>query len=168
MDRTQVQSYFFIERDEGLRDVLALVEGEPRLTTEGRIGPWPVAVPMVDMHTIGAGGGSIAWLDVGGMLQVGPQSACAAPGPACYGGGGQVPTVTDANLLLGRLQSDAFLGGEGEDSGRRDVVAEPDADRAGLVLVNVEREARHHLVQADDAVRGHPVLPALAHEGLGG
>lgn len=91
---------------------VALIDGEPRLTGEGRIGRFPVAVPMVDMHTIGAGGGSIAWLDVGGMLQVGPQSAGAAPGPACYGRGGREPTVTDANLLLGRLQSDAFLGGE--------------------------------------------------------
>ena len=91
---------------------VALVDGDPRLTSDGRIGPYPVAVPMVDMHTIGAGGGSIAWLDPGGMLQVGPQSAGADPGPACYGRGGRLPTVTDANLLLGRLQPDAFLGGE--------------------------------------------------------
>lgn len=91
---------------------VALVEAEPRLTTEGRIGRFPVAVPMVDMHTIGAGGGSIAWLDDGGMLQVGPQSAGAAPGPACYARGGRLPTVTDANLVLGLLQPDAFLGGE--------------------------------------------------------
>lgn len=90
---------------------VALIQGEPRLTTEGRIGDYPVAVPMVDMHTIGAGGGSIAWLDAGGMLQVGPQSAGAEPGPACYGRGGVSATVTDANLVLGRLQADAFLGG---------------------------------------------------------
>ena len=91
---------------------VALVEGEPRLTSEGTIGDYPVAVPMVDMHTIGAGGGSIAWLDGGGMLQVGPQSAGADPGPACYGKGGVQPTVTDANLLLGRIRADRFLGGE--------------------------------------------------------
>ncbi|MET0090617.1 MAG: hydantoinase/oxoprolinase family protein [Candidatus Thiodiazotropha sp.] len=90
---------------------VALIEGEPRLTREGRIGPWPVAVPMVDMHTIGAGGGSIARLDGGGMLQVGPESAGADPGPVCYGRGGLEPTVTDANLVLGRLRPDAFLGG---------------------------------------------------------
>lgn len=90
---------------------VALVDGEPRLTTEGRIGDFPVAVPMVDMHTIGAGGGSIAWVDAGGMLQVGPESAGADPGPACYGRGGTVPAVTDANLVLGRLQPAAFLGG---------------------------------------------------------
>ncbi len=81
------------------------------LTTEGRIGPYPVGVPMVDMHTIGAGGGSIARVDAGGLLQVGPQSAGADPGPACYGRGGAEPTVTDANLVLGRLRSEAFLGG---------------------------------------------------------
>jgi N-methylhydantoinase A len=91
---------------------VALVAGEPQLTSEGRIGPWPVAVPMVDMHTIGAGGGSIARVDGGGLLQVGPQSAGAAPGPACYGRGGVEATVTDANLLLGRLRPDLFLGGK--------------------------------------------------------
>lgn len=90
---------------------VALIDGDPRLTTEGRIGRFPIAVPMVDMHTIGAGGGSLAWLDAGGMLQVGPESAGADPGPACYGRGGTRPTVTDANLVLGRLRTEAFLGG---------------------------------------------------------
>ncbi|MBT2989906.1 MAG: hydantoinase/oxoprolinase family protein [Candidatus Thiodiazotropha sp. (ex Ctena orbiculata)] len=90
---------------------VALIDGRPRLTREGHIGPWPVAVPMVDMHTIGAGGGSLAWVDPGGMLQVGPASAGADPGPACYGRGGREVTVTDANLILGRLRSSAFLGG---------------------------------------------------------
>lgn len=91
---------------------VALIDGELQLTSEGCIGPWPVAVPMVDMHTIGAGGGSIARVDAGGLLQVGPESAGAAPGPACYGRGGVEATVTDANLVLGRLRADAFLGGE--------------------------------------------------------
>jgi N-methylhydantoinase A len=90
---------------------VALIDGDIRLTSEGHIGPWPVAVPMVDMHTIGAGGGSIARVDSGGLLQVGPESAGAAPGPACYGLGGTQATVTDANLVLGRLQPHAFLGG---------------------------------------------------------
>ncbi len=90
---------------------VALIDGDIRLTGEGTIGTYPVAVPMVDMHTIGAGGGSIARLDAGGLLQVGPESAGAAPGPACYGRGGTLPTVTDANLVLGRLRPDAFLGG---------------------------------------------------------
>lgn len=90
---------------------VALIDGEPRLGSEGRIGGYPVAVPMVDMHTIGAGGGSIAWLDEGGLLRVGPASAGADPGPACYGRAGRAPTVTDANLVLGRLPADGFLGG---------------------------------------------------------
>jgi N-methylhydantoinase A len=90
---------------------VALIDGDVRLTSEGSIGPYPVAVPMVDMHTIGAGGGSIARVDAGGVLRVGPESAGAEPGPACYGRDGWMPTVTDANLLLGRLRADAFLGG---------------------------------------------------------
>lgn len=90
---------------------VALIDGEVELTSEGRIGPYPLAVPMVDMHTIGAGGGSIATVDAGGALQVGPQSAGAQPGPACYGRGGREATVTDANLVLGRLPVDARLGG---------------------------------------------------------
>src|SRR5262249_51621609 len=68
-------------------------------------------VPMIDIRTIGAGGGSIAWIDKGGMLQVGPQSAGAKPGPACYGTGGTEATVTDANLVLGRINPENFLGG---------------------------------------------------------
>ena len=103
---------------------VALVDGAPRLTTEGRIAGWPVAVPMVDMHTIGAGGGSIARVDAGGLLLVGPESAGADPGPVCYGNGGTRPTVTDANLVLGRLRPDAFLGGR--------MTLDPDAARQAL------------------------------------
>lgn len=90
---------------------VALIDGDIQLTGEGRIGRFPVSVPMVDMHTIGAGGGSIARLDEGGALQVGPESAGASPGPACYGAGGSLPTVTDANVVLGRLPATAALGG---------------------------------------------------------
>jgi len=90
---------------------VALIDGEVALTSEGRVADYPVGVPMVDMHTIGAGGGSIARVDDGGLLQVGPESAGADPGPACYGRGGHAATVTDANLVLGRLRADAFLGG---------------------------------------------------------
>lgn len=89
---------------------VALIDEEIKLSTEGYIGQYPVAVPMVDMHTIGAGGGSIAYVDAGGLLNVGPESAGASPGPACYDLGGVHPTVTDANLVLGRLQADGFLG----------------------------------------------------------
>jgi len=90
---------------------VALIEDEIQLTNESKVAGYPVAIPMVDMHTIGAGGGSIASIDEGGLLQVGPQSAGANPGPACYGQGGLQATVTDANLILGLLLPDAFLGG---------------------------------------------------------
>ncbi len=90
---------------------VALLDGAIALSSEARLGPYPVAVPMVDMHTIGAGGGSLAFLDKGGLLHVGPASAGAHPGPACYGLGGQQATVTDANVVLGRLRPEFFLGG---------------------------------------------------------
>ncbi len=90
---------------------VALADGRIRRTTEGRIESWPLGLPMIDIHTVGAGGGSIAWVDAGGALRVGPQSAGSEPGPACYARGGQDFTVTDANLLLGRLVPAYFLGG---------------------------------------------------------
>jgi len=114
-----------------------LIDGPagPQLTNQGKIGPYPVAVPMVDMYTIGAGGGSIASLDNGGMLQVGPQSAGAAPGPACYGQGGEFATVTDANLLLGRIPADALLGGYMRlDMGRAKQVIQQLADKMDISL----------------------------------
>lgn len=91
---------------------VAMIDGDLQLTNEGEIAGYPVAIPMVDMHTIGAGGGSIASIDAGGLLQVGPESAGADPGPACYGKDGKLATVTDANLILGRLRADVFLGGD--------------------------------------------------------
>lgn len=90
---------------------VALIDGEIKLTSEGHIANLPIAIPMADIHTIGAGGGSIAYIDDGGLLQVGPTSAGAKPGPACYGLGGTEATVTDANLVLQRLRPDNFLGG---------------------------------------------------------
>ncbi len=90
---------------------VALLDGPARITTEARVAGMPVAVPMLDIHTIGAGGGSIAWADAAGLLQVGPESAGAAPGPACYGLGGRAPTVTDANVMLGRMPRDIRLAG---------------------------------------------------------
>ncbi|MDP6088541.1 MAG: hydantoinase/oxoprolinase family protein, partial [Nitrospinota bacterium] len=93
-------------------DICLSSQGEVRRTRESEIEGFPVKVPTVDIHTLGAGGGSIAWIDAGGALRVGPQSAGADPGPACYGKGGAEPTVTDANLVLGRLNPDRFLGGD--------------------------------------------------------
>ena len=89
---------------------VSLINEEPLFTTEALIGGYPIHLPLLDIHTIGAGGGSIAYVDPGGSLRVGPRSAGADPGPACYGKG-DLPTVTDANLVLGRLISDHFLGG---------------------------------------------------------
>jgi N-methylhydantoinase A len=92
-------------------DISLIDRGEPSLVTESLICGFPLKMPVIDIHTIGAGGGSIAWVDPGAILQVGPRSAGADPGPVCYGKGGKEPTVTDANLLLGRINPAFFLGG---------------------------------------------------------
>ena len=92
-------------------DVCLIQGGDAALTTEGHVGGWPVPVPMIDIHTIGAGGGSIARVTEDGTLTVGPESAGAVPGPVCYGTGGEEPTVTDAHLVLGRIPPH-LLGGE--------------------------------------------------------
>ncbi len=93
-------------------DISMIDKSLPRTTTWGGVTDYPIKLPMVDLKTIGAGGGSIAWADEGGALNVGPQSAGSDPGPACYGWGGSLPTVSDANLLLGRLNPHYFLGGK--------------------------------------------------------
>jgi len=91
-------------------DMSLIVNGEPFITNETELEHLPLLIPLVDIHTIGAGGGSIAWLEAG-ALRVGPQSAGAEPGPACYDRGGQQPTVTDANFFLGRIGTESKLGG---------------------------------------------------------
>jgi N-methylhydantoinase A/oxoprolinase/acetone carboxylase beta subunit len=97
---------------------------------------YPLLVPMIDIHTIGAGGGSIAYVDEGGAFRVGPRSAGASPGPACYGNGGQEPTVTDANVVLGRIDPDRFLGGEMKlDRDAAVAVVQRLADELGLPLL---------------------------------
>jgi N-methylhydantoinase A len=92
-------------------DIALVTAGKPVTTTAGRIERYPLRMPMVDVNTIGAGGGSVAWLDPAGGLHVGPRSAGAEPGPACYGRGGAEPTVTDASLVLGYLDPARFAGG---------------------------------------------------------
>ena len=92
-------------------DVTVVVDGQPALTTEGTVGAYPSKIPMIDVVTVGAGGGSIAWVTPEGTLKVGPHSAGAEPGPLCYGKGGTEPTITDAHLLLGRIPPH-LLGGE--------------------------------------------------------
>jgi N-methylhydantoinase A len=130
-------------------DVCLIADGEAERSTEGQVAGFPVRLPSVDVQTVGAGGGSIASLDEGGALRVGPRSAGADPGPACYGRGGNEPTVTDANLLLGRLPG-RLAGGidlDGDAAERAlagldsaDVVAAVDAEMLrALRVVSVER-----------------------------
>jgi N-methylhydantoinase A len=90
---------------------VCLLDGQPRTTSETTLDGLPIAIPVLDVHSVGAGGGSRARIDAGGALRVGPESAGAVPGPICYSRGGTEPTVTDANLLLGRLDPEHFLGG---------------------------------------------------------
>jgi len=104
-------------------DVAVVVDGEPALTTEGSVGAYPSKIPMVDVVTVGAGGGSVAWVSPEGSLKVGPRSAGADPGPLCYGKGGRDVTVTDAHLMLGRIPPH-LLGGE--------IPLDADAARAGM------------------------------------
>ncbi|MHC5019570.1 MAG: hydantoinase/oxoprolinase family protein [Planctomycetota bacterium] len=93
-------------------DISLVTGGKPTVATEGKFEGYPVKMPLLDTTAIGAGGGSIAWIDRGGALNVGPESASSVPGPACYGRGGERPTVTDANVVLGRINPEYFLGGE--------------------------------------------------------
>jgi len=123
-------------------DVSLIADGEPELAAMTKIDGLPVKTPVVDIVTVGAGGGSIAWADDGGLLRAGPRSAGATPGPACYGRGGELPTITDAHLIRGTLRSDTFLGG------RMDVDAEasrrvfaPLAERFGLSLEEIADSA---------------------------
>jgi N-methylhydantoinase A len=104
-------------------DVSVVIDGEPTLTTEGSVGSYPSKIPMIDVVTVGAGGGSIAWVSPEGTLKVGPQSAGADPGPLCYGLGGTDVTVTDAHVVLGRIPPH-LLGGE--------IPLDVDAARAGV------------------------------------
>jgi N-methylhydantoinase A len=117
-------------------DVSTVVNGKEKFTTDFEI-EWgrPIQIPMIDIRTIGAGGGSIARIDSGGMLVVGPESAGANPGPACYGRGGTMPTVTDANVVLGRISASNFLGGTMElDAGGARKAIVPIAETLGYSI----------------------------------
>ena len=117
-------------------DVSTIVDGREKFTTDFEI-EWgrPIQIPMLDIRSIGAGGGSIARIDAGGMLVVGPESAGANPGPACYGVGGKLPTVTDANVVTGRINPTNFLGGKMSlDADAARAAIRPIADHLGLTL----------------------------------
>jgi N-methylhydantoinase A len=134
-------------------DVCVVDDGAVRERSSGVLAGRPIALPMLDVHTVGAGGGSVAWRDAGGALRVGPRSAGADPGPACYGRGGTEPTVTDANLLLGYLSSEnALAGGVSLDAGAAERAVNSLADDLGLELIacaeGIVRVANAEMVRA--------------------
>jgi N-methylhydantoinase A len=110
--RLEIENVITFDMGGTSTDVCLIERGSAELAVESHIDHLPIRVPMLDIVTVGAGGGSIARVDAGGMLRVGPESAGAEPGPACYGRGGVEATVTDANLVLGRIRPDQFLGGK--------------------------------------------------------
>jgi N-methylhydantoinase A len=120
---------------------VSLCDGHPRETMEASIDGFPVRVPMLDIHTVGAGGGSIARIDEGGLLRVGPESAGADPGPACYGAGDR-PTVTDAHVVLGRIAADQLVGGE----------MHLDVDRATAAVSSIASAAGISVVAAAEGI----------------
>jgi N-methylhydantoinase A/oxoprolinase/acetone carboxylase beta subunit len=120
---------------------VSLVDGRIASSTESRIGDFPVRLPVIDIHTVGAGGGSIAFIDSGGALRVGPRSAGSVPGPVCYGAGTDL-TVTDANLLLGRLDPAFFLGGR----------MAIDADRAASVARDMARALKLSVAELAEGI----------------
>lgn len=143
-------------------DIALIRNGRAAITTEGKIAEHSLTIPVIDIHTIGAGGGSIAWIDSGGALRVGPQSAGAVPGPACYLRGGTEATVSDANVVLGYLNPDNFLGGRMRidpsvaERVIRDKVMEPlglpsllDAAWAVYLTVNANMAAAVRVVSVD-------------------
>ena len=128
-------------------DVSLVEDGDPRVATDVTVGDYPVAVPMVDVHTVGSGGGSVAWLDDGGALRVGPRSAGADPGPVCYGRGGTEPTITDAHCVLGRIDPGSFLGDVGGALEETRAVFEALGDDLGVGT----REAARGVLEVADA-----------------
>jgi N-methylhydantoinase A len=132
-------------------DVCLIAGGEAERTAEREVAGLPLRLPTVDLQTVGAGGGSIVWRDSGGALRVGPESAAAEPGPACYGRGGQRPTVTDANLLLGRLPPRLAGGLELDREAARRAFAGIDPAEA-VEVVNAEMLRALRLVSVE---RGH-------------
>ena len=123
-------------------DVCLVNDGAPLVTTENMLNNLPVAVPMIDIVTVGAGGGSIAHLDNHSMLHVGPRSAGADPGPACYARGGDLPTVTDANVVRGIIRAKSFAGG----------TLALDADASERVLTVLGRQLDMSATSAADAI----------------
>jgi N-methylhydantoinase A/oxoprolinase/acetone carboxylase beta subunit len=156
---------------------VSLCDGQPRETLEASIDGFPVRVPMLDIHTVGAGGGSIARMDEGGLLRVGPESAGADPGPACYGKGSQ-PTVTDAHVVLGRIAADQLIGGEMQlDTARAATAVDSLARqlgisrvRAGQGILRVANANMERAIRLVSVERGHDPrdFALVAFGGCGG
>ena len=145
-------------------DVSLVRDGQAERTTEAEIDGIPIRTPMVDVTTVGAGGGSIAWVDSGGALRVGPESAGAKPGPACYGRGGDRPTVTDANVVLGYIGDDTALGGEltldttAAEAALTELASEadlPNAEAAARGVVRVANAMMTRAIRSATVERGH-------------
>lgn len=144
-------------------DVSVVNNGSIAMVTEGDVDGLPVRLPMVEMRTIGAGGGSIAWVDESGRLRIGPHSAGARPGPACYGRGGNALTVTDANLILGRLGADSFMGGAMPlDAGLAKAAAAPIAKAISLSI----EEAAAGVVAVTNSSLAMAIRLSLFEKGL--
>ena len=147
-------------------DVCLVQDGRPSLASESEIDGLPIRTPVLDIVSVGAGGGSIAWVDDGGMLRVGPQSAGADPGPACYGKGGTEPATTDAHIVIGTIRPGAFLGGRHEPRRRggqarlraAGTTLRPQR-RAGGILGAAARRRQH---RACDPARLHRARPRSA------
>ena len=159
-------------------DVALIKDGEPLLSSRGKIEGRDLAVPMLDINTVSAGGGTVATVDRFGVLQVGPQSAGAVPGPACYGRGGEAPTITDCNLVLGYLGEDNFLGGRMRlDAAKaraaiEAAVAKPlglDVAEAAEGIVRVIDVKMEEAIKAISTMRGHDLrdFMLLAFGGAG-
>ena len=144
-------------------DICAIRKGEIPMTTESWVGNHRVAIKMVDVHSIGAGGGSIAWIDSLGLLRVGPQSAGADPGPACYDHGSVEPTVTDADLVLGYVPADYFLGGSISLSADR---ARPAGDSVAKQLDMTIEEAAQAIFETVNAHMADLITEVCTRRGL--
>ena len=147
-------------------DMAVTMGGEPEYTTQTRVGEFPLIVPVVNVSAIGAGGGSIIWVDPQGVLKVGPHSAGASPGPVCYGQGGTEPTVTDCYLLAGYIHPDHFLGGRMklDRDAARDALAGI-AERIGIEGENRAVEAAEAALQVTTAIMATELYKGLAQRG---
>jgi N-methylhydantoinase A len=143
---------------------VAVVEGEPRYSTENHVGDFPVIMPAIDVTSIGAGGGSISWTDSNGVLKVGPMSAGAKPGPACYGLGGTDATVTDAYVCLGIVDPKRFLGGAID---IKPELAEKAVAKIGAVIGLATLEAAESILRVATSQMYAALVPLLARKGIG-